>query len=241
MRAPGGTLVAAAVAAGSGVAGAALGAGFAVTALLRRSKPLHPVGAVAPAVLAVEPPAESSGSPLIDEPGEYDCLVRASWAVGTGPERSDIEGFALRVRHGATGTDLTDVLFASTGDGATSRFVLTVRPPGVHDVQTTLLPVRAGDRGIVLRLDPLVEDSGGPWPSAYELSWAHGRGRWHRFGRLDVAWHGTVDPPERFDPIAHPLPGTTQYPVVAGLREPSYLLSRLSRPSEGRLPEAGAR
>jgi hypothetical protein len=230
-----------AVAAGGGLAGGILGAAFAVTAVLRRSKPLHPAGAVAAAVLAVEPPVEASGSPLLDEPGEYDCLVRASWAVGSGPERSDIEGFAVRVRHGAGGSELADVLFASTGDGATSRFVLTVRQPGVHGVQTTLLPVRAGDHGLVLRLEPMAEEGDGPWPSAYELSWAHGRGRWHRFARLDVAWHGTVDPPERFDPIAHPLPGTTQYPVVAGLREPSYLLSRLSRPSAGRLPEGSGR
>lgn len=217
--------------------GGVLGGAFAVTALLRRSKPLHPVGSVAAAVLTVEPPAEASGSELLDEAGEHDCLVRASWAVGTGPERPDIEGFALRVHHGPAGGQPVDLLFASTGHGRTSRFVLTLRRPREHGVQTTLLPVRAGRHGLLLRLDPLPEEGQGPWPPAYLMSWAHGRGPWRRFGRLDVAWHGAVDAPERFDPIAHPLPGTTPYAVVAGLREPSYLLSRLSRPSAGRLPK----
>ena len=72
--------------------------------------------------------------------------------------------------------------------------------------------------------------------STYRLSWAHGRGAWHEVGTLAVAWDGEVDPPERFDPIANPLPGTTQYAVVTALREPSYRLARLARPSAGQLP-----
>src|SRR5690606_19509666 len=81
----------------AGAIGAVLGTTFAVTARIRRSKPLHPVGVVARGVLTVAPGTERSGSPLLDEPGEHACLVRASYAMGTGPRLPDIEGFALRV------------------------------------------------------------------------------------------------------------------------------------------------
>lgn len=216
-------------------AGAALGVTFGVVAVLRRGKPLHPVGTVASAVLVVAPGAERSGSPLVDEAREHDCVVRASYAAGTGPRFPDIEGFAVRVPgpEGATGP--ADLLFASTGTGTLSRYLLTVRAPGRHGAQTTLLPVRAGGAPLQLRLDP-VDPGGQPWPGTYELSWAHGSGRWHTFATLHADWAGAADAPERFDPVAHPLPGTTQYAAVAALREPAYHLARLARPSAGRLP-----
>lgn len=217
----------------SAVAGALLGAAFGVTAGLRRSKPLHPVGVVGTAVLNVEPRGRRSGSPLLDTAGRHDCLVRASHALGTGPEYADIEGFALRLpREGGW----TDLLFASTGDSALGRYSLTVRPPGRHGVQTTLLPVRTRDgRPLQLRLEPL-DPGSRPWPGSHALSWAHGAGAWQRCGTLEVDWSGPADAPERFDPVLHPLPGTTQYPVVALLREPAYRSSRLVRPSAGSLP-----
>lgn len=215
-------------------AGTALGLVFAVTALVRRSKPLHPVGTVAKAALVVRPAPARSGSPLLDGPGEHDCLVRASHAIGSGPEHADIEGFALRVLPSGEDTDTTDILFASTGGGPLGRHVLTVRAPGRHAVQTTLLPVRSAGRALQLRLDPL-DPGTQPWPASYRLSWAHGRGVWRPFGTLTVAWDGERDAPERFDPLVHPLPGTTAYPVVAWLREPAYRLARRARPSAGRL------
>lgn len=79
------------------VAGVGMGVIFAATALLRRSKPLHPTGIMGTATLTVTPDPATAGSPLLDEPAEYECLVRESPAVGTGPEHADIEGFALRV------------------------------------------------------------------------------------------------------------------------------------------------
>lgn len=239
MRNPVRPLLSGAVAAVAGAAGTALGAAFAVTATIRRSKPLHPVGTVGSGVLTVEPAASSSGTPLLDRPGEHECLVRASYAVGTGPEGPDIEGFALRVRHGDGTGGLTDILFASTGVGPVTRYLLTVRSPGHHAPQTTLLPVRADGHPLQLRLDPL-DQASQPWPTRYVLSWAWGTESWHRCGALDVSWHGGGDPPARFDPVANPVPGTRQYPVVAALREPSYLFSRLSRPSAGRLPAEGS-
>lgn len=170
------------------------------------------------------------GSPLVDEPGEHDCLVRASYAVGRGPKRADIEGFALRMFPAGARRRVTDILFASTGVGPVGRYLLAVRRPGEHGPQTTLLPVRAAGRPLQLRLEP-VDPRSQPWPTLYQLSWAYGRGRWHPFGALTVAWGGPGDAAERFDPVAHPLPETTQYPAVAWLREPSYQLARLARPS----------
>jgi hypothetical protein len=131
------------------------------------------------------------------------------------------------------------MLFASTGVGRVSRYVLAVRPTSGHGSQTTLLPVRADGHPLQLRLDPL-DPTAQPWPTTYALSWAHGTGPWHRCATLTVSWTGAADPPERFDPIAYPAPGTRQYAAVAAVREPSYLLSRLSRPSAGRLPTPGA-
>ena len=221
-------------------AGAGLGAVFAATALLRRSKPLHPVGVVATAVLEVAPACTRSGSPLLDGTGAYDCVVRASYAVGTGPQHADIEGFALRVLAGDGDVVLSDVLFASTGVGALGRHVLTVRSPGVHAAQTTLLPVRAGGLPLHLRLDPL-DARTQPWPARYLLSWAHQRGAWHPFGTLAVAWSEPVDAAVRFDPVAHPIPGTSQYAAVARVREPAYAMSRLAWPRAGRLPPGSHR
>src|SRR5690349_8488187 len=104
-------------AAAAAVAGRGLGFLSWAAAVLRRSKPLHPVGVVAGAVLTVDPATVASGSPLLDEPGERHCLVRASYAVGTGPEHTDIEGFALRVLPIGVDDARSDLLFASTGVG----------------------------------------------------------------------------------------------------------------------------
>lgn len=234
------TVAQTAVSAAAGAAGAGLGAVFGLTAVLRRDKPLHPVGIVAPARLVVTPaPTQSgssrSGSSFLDEPAEYSCVVRASYSVGTGPERADIEGLALRVLGGGPDEVVADLLFASTGVGVVGRHVLVLRRAGEHDAMTTLLPVRSENGPLYLRIDP-VDASSRPWPSDYRLSWALGLGQWRSAGTLAVRWGEPFDAPERFDPIEFPLPGTTQYPVITALREPAYRLSRLAWPRAGRLP-----
>lgn len=180
------------------------------------------------------PTPERSGVPLLDEPGRHACVVRASYAMGTGPQRSDIEGFALRLEPGERHTAPVDLLFASTGEGPVSRFALSLRRPGQHGTQTTLLPIDAG-RPLLLRLEPVDADSD-PWPAAYDISWAHGGGGWHTCGRLAVEWTLPTDVPARFDPTVNKLPGTTQYPVARWLREPSYVLARRAWPRAGSLP-----
>lgn len=224
-----------AIRAAAAAVGTALGVAFAATARLRRDKPLHPDGVVARATLTIVPTPVPSGVPLLDEPGEHPCVVRASFAMGTGPKWSDIEGFALRLLPTERHTDPVDILFASTGEGSVSRFLLTLRAPGVHGVQTTLLPIQAKGGPLLLRLEP-TDREGDPWPSTYELSWAIGRGAWQRCGRVDVSWSAPTDAPERFDPLVNELPGTSQYPVVRWLREPSYALARRTWPRAGRLP-----
>jgi hypothetical protein len=226
----------------SGAAGKVLAGIFGLTARLRRGKPLHPRGAVARATLAIRPGPRPSGVALLDEPGEHACVVRASYAMGTGPRWSDIEGFALRVLPGTRHTQPVDLLFASTGAGPLSRYTLVLRGPGVHGSQTTLLPVLAGQHPLRLRLEP-VGHATEPWPERYELSWAHARGPWRYCGDLSVVWSDTADTadtadaPARFDPVVNPLPGTRQYPVVERLREPSYARARRAWPRAGRLPD----
>lgn len=217
------------------VAGGGLALASGATALVRRSKPLHPVGVVSRAVLTIDPAPEATGSPLLDASGSHECVVRASWAAGTGPEHVDIEGFALRVLAPVGRDDCSDLLFASTGVGRWTRHLLAPRRAGRHGAQTTLLPVRAGGRPLLMRLDP-VDAGTQPWPTHYVLSWARARGGWHHVGSLAVTWHDHHDAPERFDPVANPLPGTSQYAAVARLREPAYRAARLARPSAGRLP-----
>ncbi|WP_155892797.1 phosphodiesterase [Intrasporangium chromatireducens] len=214
------------------VPGALLAAVFGAVAILRHGKPLHPEGRVGAGHLTLDPGGRS-GCPLLDEPGDLDCLVRASYAMGTGPEAPDIEGFALRLLPEGQLEAPADVLFASTGSGRVGRFILRLRRPRHHGVQTTLLPVQASGRPLLLRLLP--RSGGAGWPADYDLAWAHGTGAWQRCGRLSVDWVGGTDEPLRFDPIANQLPGTEEYRWVRWLREPAYLSARLLSPQAGTL------
>ena len=215
------------------VPGAALAAVFGTVAVLRHGKPLHPDGRIGAGHLVITPDG-TSGCELLDEAGDLDCLVRASYAMGTGPEAPDIEGFALRLLPGSRLAAPADVLFASTGSGRVGRYVLQVRRPGHHATQTTLLPIQASGHPLLLRLRPRSRGPG--WPADYDIEWAHGTGPWHRSGRLTVDWADGTDEPIRFDPIANQLPGTREYAWVRWLREPAYLAARLMSPQSGRLP-----
>jgi len=212
--------------------GLALGLVFGATALIRRSKPLHPEGRFGTGRLVVTPD-QPSGVALLDTPAVHDCEVRGSWATGAGPQLPDIEGLAVRL-HLADGP--ADVLFASTGDGPVGRFLLAGRLPGRHATQTTLLPIRAERHALLLRARPTwLSDAQAGWPDGYDLDWAHGTGAWHSWAHLDVDW-SVHDQTLRFDPLVNPLPGTEQYGWVDRLREPAYRMARRLRPDEGHLP-----
>jgi hypothetical protein len=204
------------------VGGQVLRAGTGALAALRTAdKPLHPGGDVLHGTLTR--PGEAAGSPSrwLEEPGIDPVLVRLSRAVGLPAPAPDIFGLALRVplTDGAHG----DVLFASTGLGALTRFTLSAGRTPYSRPMTTLLPYRTPS-GPVLLGALFVE------PTVVALSWARLRGPWTRFGTIDLP-----DPPSgedaaiSFDPVLNPLPGLGSYRWVRRLREPAYLTARRSR------------
>jgi hypothetical protein len=199
------------------VAGAVLGAAFGAAALVRRTKPLHPIGQVGTGVLDVTDPRPGLGVPLLAEERSHTCLVRWSRAAGLPEPLPDVEGFAIRFD-----APTADMLFASTGTGAVSRFLLVPRAAGHHGPQTTLLPVASEAGPLMFRLTPET-DTGEP-PSRLSLAVATGTRSWDAVGSLSCVWG--PDRPIRFDPVEHVLPGTEQYPVVRVLREPAYFMAR---------------
>lgn len=196
--------------------GAAIGLALGALAAVRRTKPVHPAGRVGTAELEVTSPRPEFGVPVLATAGTHTCTARSSRTVGLPKSWPDIEGLALRL------DDLrADLLFASTGVGRFTRFVIEARQADDHGPQTTFLPVATSSGSLLLRMTPL--DQSDP-PNTWELSAAHAGSEWKPVGVLRVTWG--VDQPMRFDPVENVLPGTRQYPLVQVLREPAYLLSR---------------
>lgn len=207
------------------VPGAALGVAALVAGLLRRDKPLHPVGHHGTGRLTVTQAVPELGIALLAIEGSRSCELRWSRAMGLPQGWPDIEGMALRLPGAAEDGTVADVLFASTGSQAWSRYLLTLRGPGHFGRLTTLLPVRAAGRPITFMLAPDGEAVGDLPPAAYALHVARGSGGWTPLGRIDVTW-SELDSAERFDPIIHQLAGIEQYAFVAALREPAYVSAR---------------
>jgi hypothetical protein len=104
-----------------------------------------------------------TGVPWLDEPGEDEVVVRLSRAIGLPGGLPDIHGLAVRIPRQGGGHG--DLLFASTGWGRLSRFVLTAgRSPQARPM-TTLLPYHA-PRG------PLCSAPAPTGPETFELSCA---------------------------------------------------------------------
>jgi hypothetical protein len=219
--------------------GALFAAAFGLTARLRRTRALHPVGVCGAGTLSVTP-GPRSGVVLLDDPGPHPCLVRWSRATGRRQGR-DLEGIAVRIDGPAAG----DVLFASTGTGTVGRHVLTVRDRHDHGPVTTLLPLSTPRGPLLLRLDPAPAPSRtageGPCaapeptpqkgaavddpPTAYRLFVAAPGQRWHERGRLKITWTDR-DCTRRHDPVGHPTAGTWTHPMWARLRDPAYAASQ---------------
>ena len=206
--------------AASAAGGAILAAGTHALASLRPArKPLHPEGEVVRGRIFRRGSDEQTGVAWIDEQGEDDVVVRRSRAIGLPGRLPDIHGLALRVQSdGGTG----DILFATTGLGRITRFVLTAsRHPRTRPL-TTLLPYET-DRG------PLVLAADGVGSGSYDLSWARGSGEWHQFAVLLLSTVRSDDSDISFDPVRHQIAGLRQYPSVRRLRAPAYLRARRSR------------
>ena len=199
------------------VPGALLGAVFGAAAAVRRTKPLHPRGRVGSGVLEVTSTRPALGVPLLATTGEHRCTVRWSRSVGLPAPLPDVEGFAVRFADPAA-----DILFSATGTGRIGRFLLAPRLAGRHGPQGTLLPVATDAGSLLLMVTPL--DDAEP-PTRWELAVAQGGSDWAAVGTFRVEWGD--DQPLRFDPVEHQLPGTSQYPLVATLREPAYAAARL--------------
>jgi hypothetical protein len=190
-----------------------------VAAARSAPKPLHPRGAVVTGRIYRTGLAETTGSPWLDEPGEDEVVVRLSRAVGLPASLPDIHGVAIRVPVGETYGDL---LFASTGWGRLTRFVLTAGMTVEDRPMTTLLPYRTASGPVLLGLRSTGAET-------FELACAPSDGDWRRVADLRISSLPAPDQDIDFDPVRHQLPGLDQYPTVARLREPSYQQARESR------------
>lgn len=209
------TLTRAATSVGGGVLAAATGG---LAALRRARKPLHPSGEVLAARVFRNGSAEPTGVPWLDDAGEDDAVVRLSRAIGLAGPLPDIHGLAVRVDlDGGYG----DLLFATTGRGPVSRFVLVPSRGARTQPMTTLLPYRTDSGPVVLSADPVGVE-------AFELSWARPTGEWQAFGCLRLSTRPVAEEVS-FDPVVNQLPGLDQYPAVRRLREPAYATARGSR------------
>ncbi|WP_216653916.1 hypothetical protein [Nocardioides sp. zg-DK7169] len=217
--------------AAAGAGGAVLAAGTRALAAVRPArKPLHPDGDVRPGRIRRTGSAVRSGVAWLDEPGEDEVRVRLSRAVGLPAPLPDIHGIAVRVP-GPAGPG--DLLFASTGWGRLTRFLLTGGRHPDSRPMTTLLPYATAGGPVLLGLGAAPAAPGGA-TEAWELRWARPSGPWHRFAELRLA-PGPREPAAgedraiSFDPVRHQVPGLRQYDVVRRLREPAYLRARASR------------
>jgi len=204
----------------SSAGGAVLAAATRGVAALRPArKPLHPDGEVVRGRIYRRGSDEPTGVAWLDEAGEDDVVVRRSRAIGLPRSLPDIHGLAVRV---PTGGGDGDLLFATTGFGRVTRFVLTASRRPRSRPLTTLLPYDT-DTGPVLLAAEGVE------PGSYDLSWARPSGEWHLFGVLLLSTTRSDDADISFDPVDRQIPGLRQYPSVRRLRAPAYLRARRSR------------
>lgn len=204
----------------SSLVGSALGATFRVVGAVRPAgKPLHPDGAVRRGTLrryGVRPPV---GIPFLDQAGLDDVVVRLSRAAGLPRPLPDVHGLALRVPDGDGSHG--DVLFATTGLGALSRFLLVPTWSAARPM-TTLLPYDTEIGPVVLGVRPQGDDD------TFELLYAVRDGEWRPVGELRLSQEHH-DEPISFDPVRNTLPGLAQYAAVRRIREPAYDAARSSR------------
>jgi hypothetical protein len=203
-------------------------AGGALLAIATRSlaavrpaaKPLHPEGSLVRGRIYRHGLVPGTGVPWIDEPGEDEVVVRLSRAIGLPGGLPDIHGLAVRVP--VEGGGHGDLLFASTGWGRVSRFVLTASRSPQGRPMTTLLPYDAPS-------GPLLLGARAGGAETFELSVAPAGGDWRPFADLRFSQAPAGDGPVDFDPVVNQVPGLAQYRSVARLREPSYRDARASR------------
>jgi hypothetical protein len=183
------------------------------------AKPLHPRGELMRGRIYRHGLWPATEVDWIDRPGEDDVLVRLSRAIGLPSALPDIHGLAVRVPvEGGVG----DLLFASTGWGKLSRYVLTAARSPQARPMTTLLPYR-GPSG------PVLLGARANGAESFELSCATPDFDFRVFADLRLSRCAVDDQDVSFDPVRHQLPDLDQYPAVEMLREPAYRRARDSR------------
>ena len=218
--------------------GYAFGGAFFLLGALRRSKPLHPRGAVFQAHVHRHGSVPAWEVRWLDTLGEDPALVRFSRSAGLPDRLPDILGLAVRVQHDGHPVDL---LLSTTGRRPLTRFLLRPRrrPSGLY---CTLFPYRAPRSPVLLAaipqtLRPLPASLGGlaaavdRTPKPFQLACASPGGQWRPFATLAVTGPASshTDPPISFDPIRNPPPGLEHYGWSVRLRGPAYAGARRSR------------
>lgn len=199
----------------AGAAGRVLAAGLGAVASLRRGKPLHPRGEISRATLEVTHVLPGAG-PFLGEPGTYDGLARHATAMGLPSPLPDIDGLALRLP--TAGGD-ADLLFASTGTGRLTQYLLAPHRADRRVPLTTLFPFESGGGRVVLGLFPQ--------GAGYLFRASVASGPWQPLGRLALRPLDVEDPPDlRFDPIRNTPPGLAFHPALVRLRDPAYVAAR---------------
>jgi hypothetical protein len=175
-----------------------------------------------PAQLRRTGSGERSGAAWLDEPGEDEVLVRRSRSAGLPAPAPDVLGLSLRVP--TTTGSYGDLLFATTGTGRLTRFLLRPAWSPYGRPMTTLLPYRTSTGPVLLGAVQTDERT-------VDLLWARGGGHWWRFGSAFLAEDArdARDASLSFDPVRNTLPGLEVYDWVRRLREPAYLAARRSR------------
>ncbi len=203
--------------------GAVLATTFHMVGRVRQTpKPLHPRGRLVHGTLVRLGLNARSGVRWLDEPGVDEILARQSRATGLPASLPDIHGLAVRVpvgpgRHG-------DLLFATTGTGRLTRFMLTIARSGERRPQTTLLPYRTPSGPMLLAALPAGQGH-------FELACASPTGDWRAFGDLTLEDDPLrpVDPTISFDPMLNTIPKLEPYEWARRLRAGAYAEARRTR------------
>lgn len=204
------------------LAGKAMEGMFAVAARVRPArKPLHPKGELHAATIERSGLEVETGVPWIDQPGRSVGFVRISKALGTPGSVPDIYGLALRLSLD-DGAD-ADLLFATTGLGRVSRFLLAPTGGAHQHAYSTLLPYRTESGPLLLAALPVDMDS-----RTYDLACASPGGTWRLFATMTLTGPASEASPS-FDPVLNQLPGLSYYAWAASLREGAYRAARRSR------------
>jgi hypothetical protein len=211
--------------------GAGLAAVIGLISRLRAArKPLHPRGLQLPGTLSRQGCEERWNVPWLDEQATADVTARLSRGLGLPASLPDVVGLAVRI---SEGDQVTDLLFSTTGTGRLTRFLLFPRraPEGGYG---TLMPYRTPTGPVLLaavlsKRERNAEIIG--TGATVVLLAARPRGRWHRFGVIELQPRGArpEDPPISFDPVYNAPPGLPPYDWTRRLRERAYAAARRHR------------